>query len=226
MSITSFSRGQEVYITKGPDTGRRGKITVVGTSAARVQLDTEFKSYSLDKLSFLPPNTIPLPPGYESAKHPRRGVGKEIEHRHVRMGDTIRTELVSEVDGFKQVSTKEGRVDQFTRPVSSLDFDDKTRYRFSTKVNGSFTLLNYQSPDETIYLISEGESPYARMLKQLKAGSVVEHLRDNVVATYVKNKDGFWHWISSETTSSSVMVTESGVVHALDQGAEIISKIR
>lgn len=163
--------------------------------------------------------------GLKEAPAPPRIEGEEIAREDVKIGDTIRTTITSEGNGYKQVSSKEGKVTKIMTNPS------KTNFIFYANDTNT---LNYGANNEVITLIKKGESPWTTILNGLTAGSVVVYEKsEGRTITYVKSADGFgslskdnWHEINNNISASSTKVPEAEVLKALEDGAEIVHKVR
>lgn len=157
-----------------------------------------------------------------------RIVGEEISHEAVRIGDTIRTDLRTTDGTYSQLSSKEGRV---TRIVSSGSMAGKEPcqvFSFSTERNHGLT---FGIPAEKITLLEAAVDPYIAIVDNLAAGTVVINEKSTgEVLSYVKSLPFCgtpqWHVVSSVSKRSSSFVGDADVIEALNNGAEIVHKVR
>jgi len=157
---------------------------------------------------------------------PRRIEGIEIGHEDVQIGDTIRTELRTTDGTYSHAFIKEGKVariatdDCYTQPWSF--------YSFATDRNHGLT---FAQAHEKITLLKAAEDPYVAIVENLAAGTVIIHERDGgEVLTYVKSlpfvRQTQWHILSSMSNRSSTFVDDQTIINALNNGAEIVHKVR
>lgn len=179
-------------------------------------------SYKIGNRIFFEPDTL------RKRAKTERIVGNEIGHEDVQIGDTIRTELRSTDGTYNQLSTKEGRVSRITKKLYTTGLEPWASYSFATEKHHGLT---FGQADEKITLLEIAVDPYVAIVENLAAGTVVVHERESgEVLTYVKSlpfaKQSQWHSVSSQTNRSSTFVDDRDVIDALNNGAEIVHKVR
>ncbi len=157
-----------------------------------------------------------------------RYVGDEIGHEDVQIGDTIRTELRSTDGTYSRLSTKEGRVSRIAKKLHATGLEPWAIYSFATEKHHGLTFGMY---DEKITLLEIAVDPYVAIVENLAAGTVVVHEKESgAVLTYVKSlpfaTQSQWHVVSSHSNRSSTFVDDRDVIDALNNGAEIVHKVR
>lgn len=156
-----------------------------------------------------------------------RYVGDEIGHEDVRIGDTILTELRTSDGTYSQLSSKQGRVARITKRAYATGLKPYEIYSFASEKHHGLT---FGQRDEKITLLEIAPDPYIAIVKGLAAGSVVVHEKDSgTVLTYVKSlpfEERQWHVVSSHSSRSSTFVDDKDVIEALNNGAEIVHKVR
>jgi hypothetical protein len=157
-----------------------------------------------------------------------RYVGDEIGHEDVQIGDTILTELRTSDGTYSRLSTKQGKVARITKKLYSEGLEPWAVYSFATEKHHGLT---FGMADEKITLLEIAPDPYVAIVENLAAGTVVVHERDGgEVVTYIKSlpfvNQTQWHCLSSQSNRSSTFVGDRDVIEALNNGAEIVHKVR
>lgn len=157
-----------------------------------------------------------------------RYVGDEISHENVQIGDTILTELRSSDGTYSQLSSKQGKVSRITKKLRAIELEPWAIYSFATEKHHGLT---FNLPDEKITLLEIAADPYVAIVENLAAGTVVINEKaDGEVLTYVKSlpfvNQSQWHVLSSHTNRSSTFIDDRDVIEALNNGAEIVHKVR
>ncbi len=156
-----------------------------------------------------------------------RYVGDEIGHEDVQIGDTVRTELRSTDGTYSHTSTKQGKVFRITENTAAGSTPWQI-YSFENERNHGLT---FGQAHEKITLLEISVDPYVAIVENLAAGTVVVHERESgEVLTYVKSlpfaKQSQWHSVSSQNNASSTFVDDRDIIDALNNGAEIVHKVR
>jgi hypothetical protein len=208
--------GIEGYVKTVPNsvaTGGMGRTYTIRVTKANGK-----SGHDVGEHVYILPQSLSLVPKAERIE------GEEIAREDVRVGDTIRTTITSEGNGYTQTSSKEGKVTKIVTNPSKTNF-----IFYATNTN----TLNYGANDEVITLVKRGEDPYVQILKDLSNGTVVslEKGEGGEVMTYIKSvpwgSTSQWHLTSSASGRSSTFVTEEEVVDILSRGvAEIVHKVR
>lgn len=157
-----------------------------------------------------------------------RRVGGEIRHEDVRIGDTIRTELRTSDGTYSQLSSKQGKVARILKASNPVGMAPCAVYSFSTEKHHGLT---FGQTNEKITLLETAPDPFIAIVGNLAAGTVVVHEKDSeAVLTYVKSlpfiNQSQWHVLSSHSNRSSTFVDDKDVIDALNNGAEIVHKVR
>lgn len=157
-----------------------------------------------------------------------RYVGDEIGHEDVRIGDTILTELRTSDGTYSQLSSKQGRVARITKRAYATGLKPYEIYSFASEKHHGLT---FGQRDEKITLLEVAPDPFIAIVGNLAAGTVVVHEKDSeAVLTYVKSlpfaNRSQWHVLSSHSNRSSTFVDDKDVIDALNNGAEIVHKVR
>lgn len=157
-----------------------------------------------------------------------RYVGDEIRHEDVKIGDTILTELRTSDGTYSQLSSKQGRVARITKRTHTTGLKPYEIYSFASEKHHGLT---FQQRDEKITLLEIAPDPFIAIVDSLAAGTVVVHEKDSdAVLTYVKSlpfiNQSQWHVLSSHSNRSSTFVDDKDVIDALNNGAEIVHKVR
>lgn len=203
-----------VSYRNGGDKRYRIKVTGQGTSSYSIGNDLYFEGSSLKK--------------YVAGE---RIEGYEINHEDVKVGDEIRVELKSSKGGYSQISVKQGKVTAISRRLQSTG-NPCTDYTFRTSDGAGWTgSLNYGAKEEKIFLLKAAEDPFIAIVDGLAAGTVVVLEEDSgKVLTFVKSVDYVnqtqWHKVSSQSKYSSTFVSDSDIIEVLNNGAEIVHKVR
>jgi hypothetical protein len=162
---------------------------------------------------------------------PERVEGQEISHDDVKIGDEIKVEIVTTTGRYKQSSMKQGKVTSITKRLQPTG-DAHIDYAFRTSDGiGWSGPLNFGAKEEKITLIKIAEDPFIAIVNGLAAGTVVILEKDSgEVLSFVKSKDyggsGQWHKVSSLSSYSSTFVDDRDIIDLLNNGAEIVHKVR
>lgn len=157
-----------------------------------------------------------------------RHVGDEIRHEDVQIGDTILTELRSSDGTYSQLSSKQGKVARITKRSNTTGLEPCAIYSFASEKHHGLT---FGHTNEKITLLEVAPDPFIAIVDNLAAGTVVVHEKDSeAVLTYVKSlpfvNQSQWHVLSSHSNRSSTFVDDRDVIDALNNGAEIVHKVR
>lgn len=230
---SDFKMGElvEVHGHSGSYDGIKGKVVRLPTSTSHRTGDPRYaievtgkgnKSFEIGHRLHFEPHNLRTP------VKKARIVGDEISHEDVQIGDKIRTEIRSTDGNYSQLSSKEGRVSRITKRLNASGLEPWAIYSFGSDRHHGLTFGNR---DEKIILLEAAVDPYIAIVEGLASGSVVTHERESgTVLTYVKSvpflAQSQWHVISSHSNRSSTFVDDQEIIEALNNGAEIVHKVR